>query len=63
MLLLVLPASVLRPDLSDPVGLDTPSPDQKEAATGTRNRRSFRLRRRCAGFPRRPSPPSGNLDL
>lgn len=63
MALLVLPASVLRPDLSDPAGLGTQSPDQKEVATGTRNHRSFRLHRRCADFPRRLSPPSGNLGL
>ncbi len=63
LVLLVLPASVLRPGLSDPAGLGTQSPDQKEAATGTRNHRSCRLRRRCADSPRRPSPLSGNLGL
>lgn len=63
LVLLVLPASVLRPGLSDPAGLGTPFLDQKEVATGTPNRRSCRLRRRCADSPRRPSPLSGSLGL
>lgn len=57
-----LPTCVFPPDLSDPAGLCKPSPDPREAATGTQNRRSFRLRPRCADFPTPLSPPSGSLD-
>lgn len=57
LLLPVLPASVLRPGLSDPAGRGKQSLDRKEAATGTQSHRSCRLRRHCADFPRRPSPP------
>lgn len=63
LVLLVLPASVLRPGLSDPAGLGTQSLDRKEAATGSQNHRSCRPRQRCADSPRRPSPLSGNLGL
>lgn len=63
LVLLVLPASVLRPGLSDPVGLGTLFLDQKEVATGTLNHRSCHPRQHCADSPRRPSLLSGNLGL
>ena len=61
--LLALPASLLRPGLSDPADRGTQSPDPMEAAIGTLNHRSCRLHQRYAGSPTRPSPLSGNLGL
>lgn len=57
-----LPASVLRPGLSDPAVLGTRSPGPTGASTGIRNHRNFHLRPRCEDSPTRPFLLSGSLD-